>query len=136
MNPDNDEDGGALPLRSLSLSQSNHSDDMETHNGLRSNLARNQDILTEPASSYGERADTGSKAKRPRNEYRRRKAVRAELYNHRLLALEDHTRWNTSSETLHQIPNIRPEKSIQESVSSVPAWEEEKMLESLNPETL
>ncbi|KAL9073843.1 MAG: hypothetical protein Q9161_002675 [Pseudevernia consocians] len=123
MDPDNDEDGV-------------HSDDMNTHNGLRSNLARNQDILTEPASSYVERADRRSKAKRPRNEYKKRKAVRTELYNHSLLALKDHTRWNISRETLHQILNIRREKSIQDVVSSVPAWEEEKMLKSLNPETL
>ena len=37
---------------------------------------------------------------------------------------------------MHQILNIRREKSIQELVSSVSAWEENKMLESLKPEVL
>lgn len=136
MDPDDGEDGGGVPLGSPHSSQTNLGGDVESHNGLKSNLARNQNRLTEVASSHVARADRGSRAKRPRDEYNRRKSVRAELYNHSLLALEDHTRSSISSETLHQILNIRREKSIQELVSSVSAWEEEKMLESLNRETL
>ncbi len=134
MDPDEDEDGGGVPLGSSHFSQTDHSDDMETHNGLRSNIARNQDKLTEAASYVG-RDDRRSRAKRPRNEYKVRKTVRTELYNHSLLALEDHARSSISSEILQRILNIRQERSIQELVSSVPAWEEEKMLESLNPES-
>ena len=137
MDPDNNEIAGAVPLGSLHLSELNHNDnDNEaTRKTLRSNLARNQDQFIEPDTFHVQQAPRGSRAKRPRNENKRRKGVRAELYNHSLLALEDHTRSSVSSETMHQIFNIRREKSIQDLVSSASAWEEEKMLESLKPET-
>ena len=135
MDPGNNEIVSAVPLGSPHLSESDHNDNETTCKTLRSNLARNQDHFIEPNAFHVQRAHRGSRGIRPRDENKRRRSVRAELYNHSLLALEDHTRSNVSSETMHQIFNIRREKSVQELVSSVSAWEEERMLESLKPET-
>ncbi len=136
MGSDDDEDGGGVPLGSLNLSEAKHSDNEEPYSGLRSNLARNQDQLVDANPLPREQADKECRRKRPRNEYIRKRAVREELYNHSLLALEDHTRSSISSETMRQILRIRQEKSIQDLMSSVSAFEENKMLKSLKPQAL
>ena len=136
MGSDDDEDEGGVPLGSLDLSEAKHSDNEEPYSGLRSNIARNQDQLVDANPLPREQADKESRRKRPRNEYIRKRAVREELYNHSLLALEDHTRSRISSEAMGQILGIGQEKSIQDLMSSVSAFEEDKMLRSLKPQAL